>query len=241
VTLTPHHPHATEAHATALRTALRTIAAYWNEMVDPEATPRRPTAGRSSERVDPINAHALDVRRDTLATLNTWTEGVLTERGLPGTGLDRHDAPGLAHYLETHTPWIAEQPAAPTAVTQLAACARAVKAIARPTTPDDMRFLGPCPTCDTRLHATDHQNLITCPTCDTTTDRHIIRALAHHTAAQTHITATEAPHYARAFGLTLNASTIRSWARRGRITPTGTNPTGDPTYLWAAIHERATK
>jgi hypothetical protein len=240
VTLTPHRP-TTIDYAVALRIALRDISAYWNEMVDPDATPRRPTAGRSTERVDPINAHALDVRRDTLTTLNTWTTGVLLERGLTGVPLDRTDAPALAHYLERHTPWIAEQPAAPQAVTQIQACARAVKAVARPTTPDDMRFLGPCPTCDTRIHATDHATLITCPTCATTTDRHTIRALAHHTAEQTHITATQATHYAHAFGLTLNASTIRSWARRGRITPTGTNPTGDPTYLWADLKAQTQK
>lgn len=240
MTLTPHRPTTTD-YATALRAALRDISAYWGEMVDPEATPRRSTAGRSSEPVDPINAHVLDVRRDTLNTLNTWTSGVLQERHLTGHTLDRTNAPALARFLDTHTDYIATHPVAPHAVEQLQACARAVKAVARPTTPDDMRFLGPCPTCDTRLHATDHQNLITCPTCATTTDRHTIRALAHHTAEQTHITATQATHYAKAFGLTLNASTIRSWARRGRITPTGTNPTGDPTYLWAALAEQATK
>lgn len=241
MTLTPHRPDVTASYATALHTALHSIAAYWPEMVDPHATPRRATIGRSSERVDPIHAHALDVRRDTLTTLNTWTSGVLIERGLPGTTLDRTDAPTLARFLDTHTPWIAQQPAAPHAVTQLTACAKAVQAIARPTTPDDMRFLGPCPQCDTRLHATDHQNLITCPTCATTTDRHLIRALAHNTAAHTHVTATQAATYAKAFGLTIRPGTVRQWARRGKITPTGTNPTGDPTYLWATIAARATK
>ena len=240
--MNPHPHRATTAdYATALRIALRDIAAYWGEMIDPEATPRRSSVGRSSERVDPINAHALDVRRDTLATLNTWTTGVLIERHLTGHTIDRTDAPSLARFLERHAPWIAEQPQAPQAVTQIQACARAVHAIARPTTPDDMRFIGPCPTCATRLHATDTDTLITCPTCATTTDRHHIRALANHTAAHIHVTATQAAHYAHTLGLTLRPGTIRQWAHRGKITPTGTNPTGDPTYLWATLATRATK
>lgn len=103
-----------------------------------------------------------------------------------------------------------------------------------------LRYAGICPRCrsgvwipETQLATTNHR----CMECGhveplaTITQAHELRLLTSGTIG----TGAELRQQLRACGLRVNANTMRSWVKRGRLKPVGTNDEGTPVFALADI------
>ena len=108
-------------------------------------------------------------------------------------------------------------------------------------------ILGPCPNpqCGKVLRGDPHDTTATCPRCRSTWQTDTIRSYNYHRLERTGggrtCTATQGSRILKACGIAVSSATIRAWKQRGTITPTGTDPRGQPTYALADILGHATK
>lgn len=77
--------------------------------VSPPSRRTNPTKVSGSRRVDHLNISVLDVRYNILATLESWSEIVVEQLGVPAP---TRSVPQLAQFLTRHLEWLAGQPPA---------------------------------------------------------------------------------------------------------------------------------
>lgn len=183
---------------------------------------RRP--GKASEAPLPIDLHASEARTVLTTTLTAWVTTIRAD--MPRAAPPRPTLPALARWLLPLTGWLRHATYGPQALDEIAAAvAQAVRAV---DTPADRVGVGRCPVCSSPVYAPSSRLVAYCrtPDCQGTVNvqewQQSLQTLAwSHEAGATEIAAFATRH----LGMTLAASTIRSWATRGRITPT--NP-GEP-------------
>ena len=218
--------------ANQTRTALRTIGGGLDAdlTVTMAKQGTRPTThggghGKKSEAPLPLDLRAAEARTILTGTLRAWVTRIRED--MPRSTRPRDTMPAMAAWLLPLTGWLRHATYGAQALDELTAAVQ--QALRVVDTPEERVGVGRCPTCSSPVYAPASRLTAYCKTddCDGTVDvqqwQQSLQTLAwSHEAGATEIAAFATKH----LGMRLAASTIRSWATRGRITPT--NP-GEPT------------
>lgn len=99
----------------------------------------------------------------------------------------------------------------------------------------DMVVLGPCPTCERMLTAHRGADEVKCPVCHTPWPARMVRAVQVKRILTSDVTATPArlAELLSMAGVKVTASTVRSWAHRGRLEQAGEDAMSRPVYRLA--------
>ena len=214
--------HCANTARTALRTIVDGLDADLTVTLAKQGT--RPTThggghGKKSEAPLPIDLRAAEARTILTGTLRAWVTRI--RQDMPKTTPPRDTMPAMANWLLPLTGWLRHAPYGPQALDEItAAVAQAVRVV---DVPEERVGVGRCPRCSSPVYAPASRLVAYCRTedCDGTVDvqqwQQSLQDLAwSHEAGATEIAAFATKH----LGMKLAASTIRSWATRGRITPT---------------------
>lgn len=197
------------------------------------------THGKKSEAPLPLDLRAAEARSVLTGTLRTWV--LRTHADMPRATRPRDTLPAMAAWLLPLTGWLRHAPYGEQALDEIsAAVAQALHVI---DTREERVGVGRCPECSSPVYAPASRLVAYCHTddCPGTVNvqqwQQSLQQLAwDHQAGATEIAAFASKH----LGMKLAASTVRSWAHRGHITPT--NPgEGTPLYRFADVIARATK
>ena len=175
--------------------------------------------GKASEAPLPLDLRAAEARTILTGTLRVWVARI--RQDMPNATPPRDTMPAMANWLLPLTGWLRHATYGPQALDELAAAVdQALKAV---DVPEERVGVGRCPQCSSPIYAPASRLVAYCTTedCDGTVDvqqwQQSLQELAwSHEAGATEIAAFATKH----LGMRLAASTIRSWATRGRITPT---------------------
>lgn len=177
----------------------------------------------------PINVNAWNLLQDIETYAYTLAKAA-------GTRPTPHDT--TEHILTQttrHITTLTQRPDAPAIATIAEDATHRTTRILTP--PEPRTMIGHCPTCTTELWC-DETDLTSgwtvCPTCNTTLRTHDIQQtrILRLATANTTGTAPELAKLLRTCGIHINATTIRQWKRRGKITPIALAD-GKPVYrLW---------
>lgn len=213
----------------ALIKALDIITECWSETLLPRGGGSLGSIGGSGD-VDapmPVSQTVLDVRAQTLASLNGWCRVVMEDRDLH-TFLGRDDAPQLCAFLRRHARWFSGHEAAGDAIEELHGHAVEVRKVARPSR-RDWTWIGDCPVtlahegeqvvCGEPVRAYPERPIV-CRGCGTedTVWGWLDRIVGPHGL----VTAEQLiPILRKRLGIAAQRATIRSWVKRGIIHATG--------------------
>ncbi|MEU0493504.1 hypothetical protein ABZ249_30120 [Nocardiopsis sp. NPDC006139] len=217
----------------------------------------RPTShsgghGKASEAPMPLLWHASEARTDITTALREWVTDARTSASPIHSptcktcthrrcqDIHRQTRPletmgAMAHWLLPLVGWSARRPWGPErAYTLIAAVQKAVKAV---DTPEERIGVGRCPRCDHPVYAPASRIIAYCKTedCGGIVDvqqwQQSLQQLAwDHQAGATELASFATKH----LGMSLKASTIRSWAHRGKLSPA--NPgEATPRYRFADV------
>lgn len=183
----------------------------------------KPTRG--SEAPLPIDLRASDAAHALHTTLATWVRAVHADLG--SGALPADTLTDMAAWLLPLSGWLRHTPyAAEAAADIIDAVARARRAVDRPA---ERTYVGPCE-CGADVYARPGTPIATCRDCGTewgVAEQHEwLRAAAEDQL----MTAAEIARATSRPSALVSASTIRSWAARGRITAHGSDLHGRPTY-----------
>ena len=215
--------HCANTARTALRQIVDGLDADLTTTMAKQGT--RPTTqsgsrpGKKSEAPLPLDLHAAEARTILTGTLRAWVTRIRED--MPRSTRPRDTMPAMANWILPLTGWLRHATYGPQALDEItAAVAQAVRVV---DVPEERVGVGRCPRCSSPVYAPASRLVAYCRTedCDGTVDvqqwQQSLQDLAwSHEAGATEIAAFATKH----LGMKLAASTIRSWATRGRITPT---------------------
>lgn len=181
--------------------------------------------GKSANTPLPVNLRAAEAAYIARTTILTWTDHIAHARGeaTPDTW------PTIERFLDIRAGWLATQTDGPTAIDEIQhALHTARRAVDRPA---DRHYAGPCTNttldtdglttdCDGELYAATNRTTVTCPRCHTEYEVATRREWLLNEAWDAIATG---PDITRALageafgGLSVNLSTIRTWAANGRL------------------------
>lgn len=227
--------------ADAARTALRHIM----DGLDADLTTTlakqgtRPTShgggrpGKKSEAPLPLDLRAAEARTVLTGTLRAWVQRTLTD--MPKATRPRDTMPAMAAWLTPLTGWLRHTPYGAQALDEItASVAQAVRVI---DVQEERVGVGRCPLCSSPVYAPASRLVAYCRTedCDGTVDVQEWQQSLHQLAWDHEAGATEIASFAtKHLGMKLAASTIRSWAHRGKLA--ATNPhESTPRYRFADV------
>lgn len=175
--------------------------------------------GKASEAALPLNLAAVEARDILRTTLRAWVRAVHAD--VPTATPPRDTLAAMAVWLLPMVRWVRHRTYGPQALDELAAAVDQARRVVD--VPEERVGVGRCPQCSSPVYAPASRLVAYCRTedCDGTVDvqqwQQSLQDLAwSHEAGATEIAAFATKH----LGMRLAASTIRSWATRGRITPT---------------------
>lgn len=178
-------------------------------------------SGKASEAPLPLDLRAAEARSILRNTLATWVRMIHDETGhghLPNDTL-----PAMARWLAPLTGWLRHRPYGPDVLDEVAAAV--TQALRVVDTPQRRVYVCRC-TCGEHLYAREDAPAATCRECETVWGVSEQRAwMAEHVEGHLLGAADMARAVSRP-GDPISASTIRSWARRRKITAHG--PDGRP-------------
>ena len=199
---------------------------------------RLPIDLRSSARLDAVQAQ-----------LTKWVDHIGTERGIARPWFTSHGDPIVtaAHWLVDHLEWMRHRADADEFLTDVDACTRVVRGIARG--PVDQRYLGPCGAlilpesdedpsgvvpdtteCPGDVYGPQGGSTGSCRTCGAQVSQDERRAWLD---AEVRERAYRASEIEDAYGV--RAHTIRMWVARGLIGEHGRDVRGRPLYLLGEV------
>lgn len=195
--------------------------------------------GKKSEAPLPLDLRAAEARTVLTDTLRAWV--VRIREDMPKASPPRPTLPAMAKWLLPLTGWLRHATYGAQALDEItAAVTQAVRVV---DVPEERVGVGRCPTCSSPVYAPASRLIAYCKTedCDGVVDVQLwqqsLQQLAwNHQAGATELAAFATKH----LGMTLKASTIRSWAHRGKLT--AANP-GEPVprYRFADVATLAGK
>ena len=226
--------------ADTARTALHTIV----DGLDADLTTTlakqgsRPTShngsrGKKSEAPLPLDLRAAEARTVLTGTLRVWVQRTHTD--MPRATPPRDTMPAMAHWLLPLTGWLRHAPYGAQALDEItAAVHQALKVV---DIQEERVGVGRCPTCSSPVYAPASRLVAYCKTedCAGQVDvgqwRQSLQQLAwDHEAGASELASFATKH----LGMKLAASTIRSWAHRGKLSPANPDePT--PRYRFADV------
>ncbi|MGR6923107.1 hypothetical protein ACU635_53385 [[Actinomadura] parvosata] len=192
---------------------------------------------RSSERRLPFHIAASDKAHALKHVLVSWARLVSDERGvrLPADGLV-----SISKWLVKHVEWLRHHPAGGEVVAEVHDAVQAVRIVID--RPPDRLYAGPCDACGMPLYARPGDAEVSCRHCLTEGGERLF----YDIAARRKWMLGEIEHFVgnsarvasvlAGLGVKVSASTIRVWAKRGRLTPCSydkpSKPGGDPLPLY---------
>lgn len=199
-------------------------------------------SGKPGSRL-PLDLTAMAKLDSVQNALGTWVRVIVEERGVYPPGLPHgfDVIPHGARFLAEHTEWFRHRAFADEYLTDVEACLRIVRSIARG--PADQKYLGPCGAdvvraeivgdqwesevvvCEGDVYGRVGAQNGTCRTCGAVVDQDQRRAWLDD-EVRSH--AFRAAHIAEAYGI--NVKTIRSWAERGHLLAHGHDRDERPLY-----------
>ncbi|MFC5834639.1 hypothetical protein [Nonomuraea insulae] len=223
-----------------LRRGLEDVANLAEELEVTLTGRARMSAGalrRSSERRLPFHIAASEKGHNLRQVLVGWVRLVADERGV---GLPADDLISISRWLLAHVEWLRHHPAGGEAVTEVGDAVRAVRMVID--RPPDRLYAGPCDACGMPLYARPGDVEVACRHCPADDEERLVYDIS---ARRTWMLG-EVEHYvgnsARVssvligLGVKVAASTIRVWAKRGKLAPCSydkpSKPGGDPLPLY---------
>ena len=203
---------------------------------------RLPIDLRSSARLDAVQVQLVG-----------WARHICAERGLPlpGAGCADDLVVELAGWLPGHLEWMRHRAEVDEFLTDVDACARVVRGIARG--PVDQRYLGPCgalilpesdqegsevgrdtPECSGDVYGPQGGSTGSCRTCGARVSQDERRAWLDEQTRDRAYRASEIEDAHK-----VKAHTIRMWAARGIIAEHGRDRLGRPLYLLGEVLDLA--
>lgn len=228
------------------RAALRTIV----EGLDADLTVTlakqgsRPTShggghGKKSEAPLPLDLRAAEARTVLTGTLRAWVQRTHTD--MPRATKPRDTMPAMANWLLPLTGWLRHAPYGAQALDEItSAVQQALKVI---DIQEERIGVGRCPDCSSPVYAPASRLVAYCKTedCEGTVDIGLWQQSLQQLAWDHEAGATELASFAtKHLGMNLKATTIRSWAHRGKISPTNPNDS-TPRYRFADVATLAGK
>lgn len=203
--------------------------------------------GRSATTPLPVNMAASDAGYVARQTILTWTDTIAQHRheATPDTWAE------VGRFLDVRAAWLATIPEGPDAISELThALTTAIRAVDRPA---DRHYAGPCTAtttdhhglavdCDGELYAHPGKTTVACPRCDA---EYAVADRRAWLLEQSWDVLATGPDIARALAgdaygkITVNLSTLRSWALSGRLERRGTH-NGRPVYRLGDVVALAT-
>lgn len=203
---------------------------------------RLPIDLRSSARLDAVQRE-----------LTKWVDRIGTERGITRPWFSAHgdEITTAAAWLTGHLEWIRHRSDADEYLTDVDACARVIRGIARG--PVDQRYLGPCgalilpqsdqggsevgrdtPECSGDVYGPQGGSTGSCRTCGAQVSQHERRAWLDEQTRDRAYRASEIEDAHK-----VKAHTIRMWAARGLVAEHGRDRLGRPLYLLGDVLDLA--